>query len=107
MQDLHKAQNLSGIMLVCACMFALGTFGLASAIKTPPGSDETIEEMTSFETLQDCQQQTDLEVAAHFDQEVREGLVQSFCTKTKKAGLIKNIPVSAAGIAAPIESDTP
>jgi hypothetical protein len=53
--------------------------------------------------LQDCQQQTGLEVAAHFDKDVRENLVQSFCTKTKEAGLIENIPVSAAGITSPID----
>jgi hypothetical protein len=103
MQDLNKAQNLSGVMLVCACMFALGTVGLTTALKTNRAADKMADDTTSFETLQDCQQQTGLEVAAHFDKDVRENLVQSFCTKTKEAGLIENIPVSAAGITSPID----
>ncbi len=100
-RDLEKAQNLSGIMLVCACMFALGTFGLASAIHHHQGLDEATDGMVSFETLQDCEQQTEIEVAAHFDQEVRKNIVESFCTKNKKSGLIRDIPVSAAGVTAP------
>jgi hypothetical protein len=84
-------------------MFALGTVGLTTALKTNRAADEMADDTTSFETLQDCQQQTGLEVAAHFDKDVRENLVQSFCTKTKEAGLIENIPVSAAGITSPID----
>jgi hypothetical protein len=98
MQGIDKAQNLSGIMLACACLFALGTVGLASAINHRSASDDAMDGMVSFETLQDCEQQANLEVAAHFDKEVREGLVDAFCTKSKAAGLIDDIPVSAAGM---------
>jgi hypothetical protein len=100
MHDIEKAQSLSGIMLVCACMFGVGTFGLASAIHRQ-GVDEVLEGAVKFETLQDCEQQTDLEAAAHFDQEARSVMVDSFCAQNKAAGSIEDVPVSAAGIMAP------
>lgn len=101
MQDMGKMQNLSGVMLVFAFMFAIGTFGLASVVNRHPDLDDVTDGTVSFETLQECEQKTDVEVAAHFDQEVRVGIVESFCSRNKESGLIENIPVSAAGIATP------
>lgn len=100
MRDMEKAHNMSGVLLVCACLFGGGMLGLASTVRHA-STNEGVERTTHFQTVQDCERQTDLKAAEHFDQEVRSMIVQSFCSQTKTAGRIETAPVSGAGMTTP------